>query len=304
MVRTSLSNKSDVSMIYGCKYTKLKSYFKEFSWAVDQNSLPTVDRILKGFSIGNKVDFTSYFDLLINRVVIGKDEYVPRKAATILVDNLLLDNDLYKNNKVFSDFEMQNREKIGPYSIRLPFIEFVERGPCEYFNFINPSKYTYDKSILEVAVRNVSSILPLGSLRPISLNEAFDRSDKTTNWGAPYFWKGNDLVEGRLAASYYFDLAKSDLDNLTLTHYPNMMFMRTQPSGTIIPKQRVAFGVPHSVTLIESTLQVPLLSALKFLPQFSENLSQDAFNEYATNLFRDCDGSGINIIGFDASGYN
>jgi hypothetical protein len=302
--RTGLSPISKTFLINECIVTMLDHYLSEHPWALESNSLPKIHRINKGFIAGNNTDFRSYFDILIDRLVIGGMEYTPRKAATFLVDNLLDNNSMYKNEPIFREFEDEQRDKIGPYSIRLPFESFVERGPCEYFNIIDESLYTFDPDLLALALNKVSLLIPNGSLRPLSIDDAFDRSDKTTNWGAPYLLKGNDLVGQKLAATLYLDICRQDLTDQSMTWFPNIMFMRTQPSGTDIPKQRLAFGCPHSITLLESTLQVPLLEILKLRPEFSENLSQSAFNEYATNLFRECEGSQIPIIGFDASGYD
>jgi hypothetical protein len=297
-----ISRNSKVRTLFGCSFSNINDYLREFEFAVEPNALPTVLRIQRNFAVGNKVDFRSFFDILIDKSVTDGGDYIPRVAATTLVDHLLNKNPLFNTNSTFKEFELDNRKKIGPYSIRLPFSEVVERGPCEYFS--PQALLSYSRPILDSAFDCVRAILPENSLKAVSLIDAYNNADKTTNWGSPLFCKGNDVFEGRLASETYFDIASKDFENKALTWYPCTMFMRTQPSGTNIPKQRIAFGAPHSVTLLESTLQIPLLNALKYLPEFTENLSIESTDGYVSNLFRECKDSNINIIGFDASGYD
>jgi len=290
-------------IIGNCEVIPLKEYIMFYPHSIEKSSLPKLKRIMTNFSVGNKVDFRSFFDVLINRLVLGDNNAHPRSGSLALVDHLLSESDLYANNSLFRDFEDGQREKVGPYSIRLPFTEVVLRGPCEYYAPFD-SPVSFDKSIFEEAVLSVKRLIPPSSLRRLTLTEALNRSEKTTQWGLPYLLKGNDLVNGTQACNLYYNIALSDLQRGKVTWFPNVMFMRTQPSGTDIPKQRIAFGVPHSIILLESTVQIPALEALKYFPQFCENLSSSSTDLYATALFKECKDSGNNIIGFDASGYD
>jgi len=290
---------------YGCQIAYFKEYLLTFPWMFSDHALIRLEKLSKYFISGNKVDFLSPFSFLISNHLDITNDANPRIGAITLIDLLLKEDPLYNSSQIFKDFEDGQKSKIGPYSIRVPFRDFVEKGPCEYYNQIPDSSYSFDELVLQEAIKSVSSILPEHSVQAESLDEVFNNSDKTTQWGMPYMYKGNDILpEGGIAANLYLELAKQDLARKKLTWYPVVMFMRTQPSGSNIPKQRLTFGVGHSITLLESMLQSAVLKALKFKPQFSENLSQQATDIYISNLFRQAKALDINIIGFDASGYD
>lgn len=287
------------------KVVSLSDYLRAFPEAIDSESIADVVRTERRFLSGNKEDYLSVFAFKINDLMqINSQTAISRSGMSKLADNCLKSTQLYNSNSIFNTFENECANKVGTTSMRRPFRDIVELTVGEYYGRVDPKTYTFSKSILKEAGRRVRKLLKKGSLRPISLDESVEKSPKSTQYGLPFLKNGNKVYRGKKAYEYYKELAAKDLARKKLTFIPSMLYMRIQPSGTEWTKHRIAFGVAHHVNMLEGMIQRPLLDAFIKLPQFSENAELGTTDKYITNLFNLTLKRGVNLIGFDASGYD
>lgn len=192
------------------------------------------------------------------------------------------------------DAENLQREKIGPYSIMLPY-EDRRDSVLEYFKTKDVS---IDEDLLGTAIELVAEILPPHSLQAVSVDTAFKAMPRNTNLGLP--WMTSD-------SKYYpmvKDSAKMIIDSgfQNDPNYPNLLFWRGQPRGlTEVSKNRVVFGVSHVYIILEEMLQIPLLDALTAFPSFCAWVGGDETNRVITSLI---DNAHQEILSVDFSGYD
>jgi hypothetical protein len=146
------------------------------------------------------------------------------------------------------------------------------------------------------------NLLPEGGLLPSSLEEAYEISDKTSNWGFPFWTAGRRVLQDGLTYAYYTYLRCKDiLDNeLPIPNLPAVAVIRVQPNGTDIPKQRLAWAVSHIITLIESRFQIPLVRSLKDVYHFCESKSEEATDAVMNSVFAHAIKNDLHLLGFDA----
>jgi hypothetical protein len=192
----------------------------------------------------------------------GADLRTPYGSAELSRDKLVNELDQVINldllPQVIAESEVAERDKIGPLSIQLPY---SERRSSVLDCFVQDIEGIPDQESLDYAINELFKLIPKASLRPVSLKWVYEKSKKNTNWGFPYFAKGSDFgIE-------YLKLAKSDIDKGSITRYPSMLFWRGQLGGDV-PKQRVVWGYPHHVVLIELTFLHPILRQLERKGEF------------------------------------
>lgn len=148
-------------------------------------------------------------------------------------------------------------EKIGPYSIRLPF-EKIKSGLFDYFtNDTNPG----DPRAFEVARERIMNLVPYRSLRTVPLEHAFSAMPEGTNMGLPL------LTREKKDAHEYLERARSIQSYLDI--YPFILFWRGQPNGTDTPKQRHVCGADHVDTILWESFLIPLLAVFRGVKGFA-----------------------------------
>lgn len=192
--------------------------------------------------------------------------------------------------------ESMQMEKIGPYSVMLPYHE-REDSVDKYFR---RKDFSINQDAMQHAVRAVSGYLPSNSLRLASLDAAFNAMPRGTNLGLPWFSRKSEFYES--VRQKAFDVIQSEYS--AVFNDPAVLFWRGQPRGlNEVPKQRVVWGFPHDITLLEEMIQLPLLDALTYHPTFSAWVSNDAVSRAVTLVLDDArfDVLSVDFSGFDAS---
>jgi len=182
----------------------------------------------------------------------------PNLGRTILRDELL--PKVYSKYDWINDAERTQASLIGAYSIQLPYVdraESVER-------YFRTPMGNYDGSLLDRAVELFISSLPQLDLSPLPLELAFNHMPTGTALGAPFFTSDKRYRYDVLRVAQYIHRMgwQYDVD-------PSQLFWRGQPRGIgEIPKQRVVWGYPHYMTIIELSLQEPMLQVLREINAF------------------------------------
>jgi len=190
--------------------------------------------------------------------------------------------------------ELDQSEKIGPYSIQLPWHERRDNLLAYY----SRGNISIDYARLQEAIDVVSSRLP-SQLTPKSTLTAFHHMPKNTNLGAPWFTNDQE----------YLPLVLRKAQEIERRGYPNLgdpciVFWRGQPTGLeTVPKQRTIWGYPHYITVHELRLQMAFFERAVSDSLFSAWVSSDAVNKAITNVIAFDSGNNLSVdfAGFDAS---
>jgi len=195
------------------------------------------------------------------------------------------------------DAEAVQADKIGPFSIQLPFLERIP-DVQKYYTRV---PVEYDKYALRKAIDLVARQYEAHSLYPLSIDEAFKQMPKGTNLGAPIFSSKPEYLETvlRLAKEVEIDGFRSrEVD-------PCILFWRGQPRGLhSLPKQRVVWGYPHYVTIHELRIQSAALPILQSKPEFAALRSADAVNHVITRIINEARTHKVNVMSVDFSGFD
>jgi hypothetical protein len=251
-----------------------------------RNVLFTGERISRFLS---NQDSGSYKDLTTPIL----DDYEDRAD---LIDDWLAISSILERNLVadcIKKLERQEANKLGPSSIRLPF-ELREADLLNYFYHID---ITPNEAALDYASLILMRLLPLFNLRPISLSRAAEKSDKTTQWGLPWWMKGSEIQEETIA------LAAEILEKEECS-IPCVLGWRGQFSGFWISKQRILWLFPHCISLIEKTFFDVLLPLFQSKSEFCMLLSHEAATVVITRLLILADKNGTRCIGIDFKGFD
>jgi hypothetical protein len=282
---------------------KIKDYFKNNPLTASNEGLANLIFLELIYLNGLRVDLISPIDKSIHNFV-SSSTYVRRLSAKQVILELLNDDPLFHELEQFREFEFDQMEKVGTYSVILPFHErssgvtnFYEGRASDSISDLLFSKLFFSSS-------KVSALILEDSLSKLSLDEVYLSSEKSTQWGLPFMLKGNSTIDGIDSGLCYLELARRDLSSGMISPFPAVMVHRTQSSGTDKPKQRVAWALPHSLILVELTYQAPLLNRFKSLFPFPEHVSQELTDLRACEIFRLSKEYSIPIIGFDASNYD
>uniref|UniRef100_A0A2V0RBP6 Uncharacterized protein n=1 Tax=viral metagenome TaxID=1070528 RepID=A0A2V0RBP6_9ZZZZ len=263
------------SNLYFSDKLKLMQYY-----IYDKESLERLRRHVSRVLRGSFVDYKSPFVFLINKVIGTSDELMnDREPIKDYLRDLVHSNPTIVKSQALLERELKEIDKIGTTSISLPWNYVTDDGrgkrvnAIQYYSFKNTS---IDFNSLDIAVGRVKDLISGDSyLRRLPLVEALRRSEKTTNWGLPFWLRGNELLNGKRVADYHYDIA-SLLESKKLPFFKclTVLVERVQPNGTDEPKQRAAMAFPHYITLIESTFQVPLLNHLRKFEGFEEYVEE------------------------------
>jgi hypothetical protein len=196
----------------------------------------------------------------------------------------------YTEFEELTEIDKHEKDKIGPYSIQLPSDERLENLDKYWHQEWNP-----DEASLDSAVNHVLSLLPIGSLRPAKLSEAYSQMPTDTSLGLPW------VTRDRKYANDYLRRAESFRSSDDV--FPAIWYWRGQPRGMHeTPKQRDVWGMDHLDTIIGATILYPLLSALRERPGFAAWLGNSYVDEESTRLIRKANGR--SIISSDYSGFD
>jgi len=189
-----------------------------------------------------------------------------------------------------TEIDEEEKAKIGPWSIMLPYAERKE-DLMKYWH----QEFSADPRILAKAVETVSHLIPPGTLKPASFEEAYDLMPKDTSLGLPW------LTRDRRYAESYFNRAKSLTEPDEI--YPCVLYWRGQSAGLEkTPKQRVVWGFDHAETVLGATILYPVLSYLKRFNGFSAWLGDVYVDVAITRILERAQGR--RIISADYSGFD
>lgn len=215
------------------------------------NSLPYLASVSAGFNVDIR---TPLFD--------GRErDQVADEVLGEMLDSGLLYPELV-------EYEISQREKIGPSSIRKPFVEREENVEA-YYN----SGKRVNVEISESGIKDiVGNDLPYSRLRPINSEESMNQLPLNSNSGLPLFRKRKDVQEESLS------LAREG------RNYPAMLGWRGQAKG-LITTQRVVWMFPFSTNILEGRFFRPLQEVLnRAVTYFSAWISMDEVDKRITSL--------------------
>uniref|UniRef100_A0A2V0RLN6 RdRp n=1 Tax=viral metagenome TaxID=1070528 RepID=A0A2V0RLN6_9ZZZZ len=299
-----------ISSDYSVNITSINDYNRDKGLIFGKGALVRLDSHFNKLFYGDNSDLTSPFFKLIPyasgfRGFSGYDNDNIRKLIFKTVKSVLSNSSLYNSSDAYRAFEDDQVKRLGNTSLIVPFCDITDGLIVNVLGFFSrDSNISYDSYALEEAVSCVRRILPEEGLLPCSLEEAYDRSDKTSNWGPPYWLPGRNTIDDDSFLTYgefTYNVCKNILvNNLKIPNLPCVAVIRVQPNGTDTPKQRLAWAVSHIVTLLESRYQIPLVRQLKDVYHFSESKSEEATDSVMNEIFDHAIKHDLHLIGFDA----
>lgn len=186
----------------------------------------------------------------------------------------------------------EQKSKIGPYSIMLPWDE-RKYSVDEYGEQI----WNADESAFDRAVMRVASLFPSGSLRPMGLDAACEAMPTGTLLGLPAFTSDESYID------QYLQRAKAA--NSAHDIYPAVAGWRGQPKGlNEIPKQRLVWMMDHASTILDLSILYPVLNPLRLKPGFSAWSSMDDVDEAVTSLITKAESMGVSIVSADYKSFD
>jgi hypothetical protein len=182
------------------------------------------------------------------------------------------------------------REKVGSFSIMLPYSERKDDVYKYYHQDFHPDKYVFDE-----AIRRVKSRYPEHSMRAADFDTAYALMPKDTSLGLPHLTRNRRLADEYLRRATQVSVP-SDI-------YPCVLYWRGQARGLKeLPKQRVVWGFDHAETILGARILHPLIARLRMITGFSA-WSGDVFVDNAiTHLLRYA--AGRPIVSMDYSGFD
>jgi len=235
---------------------------------VDADKLPaSILPFLASIEHGSDVDIrTPFFD--------GEDrQVIAEKWANILFQLPGLDPRLMT-------YEMKQQKKMGPLSIRLPFIDRKSDVESYYTKGI--------KDDIEFPVLTAGYLPSSGRLRPLGTTNSASQLPLNTNSGLPFFTKRNKVQEQSIGLA--------DLEET----FPAVLGWRGQASGTNVPKQRVVWMFPFSTNILEYSIFQPLHNQLIEQGSFEAWKSMDAVDSAISGIID----TGRVVLSSDFSGYD
>nr|WPR18106.1 MAG: RNA-dependent RNA polymerase [Chemarfal virus 8] len=172
------------------------------------------------------------------------------------------------------DVEAKFYDKFGD-SAALPYEEWHDKVMKL---FPNENTFNPNHDLLAIAIDQVVqelreglSNIGMSTLRPTSLDEAFENSTKGKNSGWPYFtkrWsdKTGDNYDNPEMVRYYKDMAQSLLNGVdVLRNQPFTLFKRTQCNGVNTPKMRPIEAPSKAEAIAAKAYTSVLIGAFKTL---------------------------------------
>jgi hypothetical protein len=299
---------SSVTSIGNLIITPISTYLKNFPFSKmlfdDDSVLSNVKRHLSRIELGSPADLTSPFLKLTSDQLCMP---VSRDSMADFTLNLCESSKLVSELPEFLSGERKERSKIGSTSISLPWLFTGDSGVSKQDGarayFKNPDS-KHDPVALEAAFQRICSTLPSELLVPDSLNIAALNSVKSTNWGLPFWKKGNDWYDAHNQIwEKHLEIATLLIEcKIPFFKHLAIMAARIQPNGTEQPKQRAVMAFGHYITLIEASYLRPLLNEFRKYEGFEEYVSRSSANVKITQLLRRA--GQVPNVGFDGESFD
>lgn len=180
-----------------------------------------------------------------------------------------------------AELEDSQRTKMGPLSIRLPFMDRIPDVS---------SYYAVNGQSLELSELGnpFEDKLRGKRLRPDSARSSALQLPQNTNSGLPLFTRRGSVLEESIQ---YAESGEP---------FPAILGWRGQSNGTDTPKQRVVWMFPYSININEARFFRPLHDVLLKLNHFAAWHSMDEVDLKVTDLFK----AGKSILSSDFSGFD
>ena len=197
------------------------------------------------------------------------------------VSSLISDVEISKHLDFFTK---EDAKKIGPYSVMLPWHERVEKTGIDKF-FVD-RKTSLNAKAYGHALSRLRSLIPAGSLEPLTIDEAIDQLPKNTQSGLPFFRKFRSVLkkERKRAQAYLKDPWIME---------PFVAGWRGQPGGPDESdvKQRLIWMGPKVDGIIGAAYMQPIMRLLRERDEFAAWSGLDRVGVAFGNMFRIHDGT-------------
>lgn len=177
------------------------------------------------------------------------------------------------------ELELSEVDKFGPYFNR-PYASWKNSVESYFGHTLIDDWQTELPAELNEAMKAevdfIKSYLPSGKVDAISIQEAYNRSNKNTNLGLPH--ARNHQSSDQRIIDEYIKRAYKIVAGEDPTLFPFILFKRVQPGGPEPEdaKNRPVWGSDHAETYASLSLLYPLLDALSLTGEFSHLRGIDA----------------------------
>lgn len=191
--------------------------------------------------------------------------------------------------------EEEQRIKLGAYSIMAPW----EMRRPDVMKYFYQAEANVDIGAFRRTLQVIGDSMPSG-LRALSLDQAYNEMPKGTNLGAPFFTSNDEFrpLTLELAKRYMSEKFRNGQVD------PCLLYWRGQPRGIgQASKNRTVWGYPHWITILELSLQTPMLQRLRSNDWFAAWSGLNNVDRVVTNIFDDARQPllSVDFSGFDAS---
>ena len=197
-----------------------------------------------------------------------------------------------------NQLEDEERTKIGPFSIRLPWSERVESVSAFYVG----RDWSPSSSALARALADLKSLVPSRSLRSLSLEEAFERLPRHKQSGLPAYSNDEEALQPYLSRAKRI-LRKDEGERFL---WPAVAGWRGQaggPNRTDV-KQRLVWMYDKVDAILGLRYLHPILDTLRDKPMFSAWNNLDHVDEVMTGMLTEAERRGVNVYSTDYSGFD
>ena len=197
-----------------------------------------------------------------------------------------------------STLDDEERSKMGTRSVILPWEE--RKGNLEAYWGSASELRDADYELLNSSGIFLCGIGPTRALRPISLNQSFERSVKGSNLGLPL------LTSDPESAQPYLERARTLLLEPDFEpeegFYPYVPFTRGQASGGPVAKARFVWGADHAESYLAGMFTPVVLDMLRNQKGFSAWSNLDVVDQAVSSILRRPGVKySIDFSGFDSS---
>lgn len=249
------------------------------------NANPTIK-----FDFLNKLDLDQdvvrRLSILLQGVIKGSEDIyvtpITRNASPSILLNewdAIFQSKISLINEPLKDLELSNRSKFSPRSIAIPWKERIS-SIKDYFNV--------DENIPDIGP--LADVERGNFLRPISLTNAVKILKNDTNSGLPYY-KRKSLIK---------EIAERDFHKLAETHYPCVLFTRTQEDR----KTRNVWGYPIYDTINEMMYYKPYLDYERRLAWRACLNGPKQTDIAVTKIIDNCTSTKMKLISIDFSAFD
>ena len=216
---------------------------------------------------------------------------------TKVMEDMWRETDLSDVNPTLLDFERSEREKLGPWSYMRPWDE--RRDDVLAFDS-RKGMSGVDERAYNEALEYVRRLIPQSSIKPLSLESAWDALPHTTSKGLPYLTRDNSVIDT------YLERARQGITDDKPVIYPFFLGWRGQAHGIRLEdvSQRLIWEADKTEALISARWLYPILGQLRKRKEFAAWNDLDVVNSTMQECFKVASGQTIystDFSGFDAS---